>query len=73
MAKDVLPNEDNKEVRAWKRIRRKHVNDGNASETDLTPRDNFRVSTFCNIIDILIVEMQKRKAFMKTFVVSFPV
>ncbi|GBP34152.1 Zinc finger MYM-type protein 1 [Eumeta japonica] len=57
-ARKIFPNGEYKETR--RRIRKKQVNDGNAEELDLNPRDKFRIETFHVIIDTLNAQMQRR-------------
>lgn len=57
-ARKIFPNGEYKETR--RRTRKKQVNDGNAEEVDLNPRDKFRIETFNVIIDTLNAQMQRR-------------
>ncbi|KAL4703936.1 hypothetical protein ACJJTC_007862 [Scirpophaga incertulas] len=57
-ARNFFPNGEYKETR--RRIRKKKVNDGNAEDIDLNPRDKFCIETFNVIIDTLNAQMQRR-------------
>ncbi|GBP90816.1 Zinc finger MYM-type protein 1 [Eumeta japonica] len=57
-ARKFFPNGEYMETR--RRIRKKQVNNGNAEELDLNPRDKFRIETFNVIIDTLNAQMQRR-------------
>ena len=60
LAKDMLPGVDYKETQKRNRIRKKMPNDGNALEDKRSARDNFRISTFYEILDKLTTEMKRR-------------
>ncbi|GBP98394.1 Zinc finger MYM-type protein 1 [Eumeta japonica] len=64
-ARKIFPNGEYKETR--RRIRKKQVNDGNAEELDLNPRDKFRIETFNVIIDTLNAQMQRRESYPEDF------
>ena len=60
LAKDMLPGVDYKETQKRNRIRKKMPNEGNALEDKRSARDNFRISTFYEILDKLTTEMKRR-------------
>ena len=59
-AKLRLPDVDYKLVNKRTITRRRQVNDGDAAEVSLSPKDKFRVSTFIPMVDALITNLAKR-------------